>query len=106
MYTRLEDNMTKSYFRQILETALKIAKEDYEQQPNLPINKSFYFQLLDIKKTVINENHVYSLEDSKKKYPLGIMAIRNFEGYNDFDYKDMLVDISYGISRYPKMPEK
>lgn len=106
MYIRLEDNMTKSYFREILDDALSQAKKEYEDSPNIPINQSIYNQLVDIKKTVVVDNHIYTEEESRKKYPLGVMVIRNFEGYldQDWDYPKKLIDIAAGISRYPLMP--
>ena len=106
MYTRLSQVMTKSYYREILEKALKQAKEEYKISPDISFNRSIYNQLVDIKKVVVEEGYIFTLEESKQKYPLGVMTIRNFDGYEDFDYKDMLIDISYGISRYPTMPEE
>jgi hypothetical protein len=98
MYIRLEDNLTKKYYQEIVEKALAIAKEEYEKSPDIPMNITLYNQLLDIKKTVISEHKVYTEDEADQKYSLGIMAIRNF------DYKDMLVDIAFGISLYPGMP--
>lgn len=106
MYTRLEDNFTKKYYQEIVEKALTQAQKEYEQSPNIPMNISLYNQLLDIKKTVILENRVYTEDEADQKYSLGIMAIKNFDGYKNFDYKGMLVDISYGISLYPTMIEE
>jgi hypothetical protein len=104
MYIRLEDNLTKKYYQEIVEKALVIAKEEYEESPDIPINISLYNQLLDIKRTVISEHKVYTEDEADQKYSLGIMAIRNFDGYENFDYKDMLVDVAFGISLYPGMP--
>lgn len=106
MYTRLSKIMTKSYFRKILDDALSQAKKEYENSPNIPINQSIYNQLMDIKKTVVEENHVYSEDEANGKYFIGIQAIRNFDGYDNFPYKDMLIDIDYGIPLYPTMPEE
>lgn len=105
MYIALDDNMKKAYYREIVERALKITKEELIATPSLSLYKSFYNQLIDIKKTVIEENYVYSEDEANEKYPLGVMAIRAFDGYEGFEYADMLIDISYGISLYPTMPE-
>ena len=53
---------------------------------------------------MISEHKVYTEDEADQKYSLGIMAIRNFDGYENFDYKDMLVDVAFGISLYPGMP--
>ena len=106
MYIRLSKVMTKKYYRKIVNEAINIAKQEYESFPNLSFNVSIYNQLVDIKKSVVDENCVYTIEEAYNKYPLGVMAIRNFDGYDKFEYKDMLVDISYGISRYPTMSEE
>lgn len=107
MYTRLENKMTKSYFREILDSALAQAKQDYENSPTVSLNVSIYNQLVDIQETIVIENIVLTEEESRKKYPLGVMVIRNFDGYidQDWDYPKKLVDIAGGISRYPTMPE-
>ena len=106
MYIRLSKIMTKNYYQKILNEAINRAKQEYESIPNLSFNESIYNQLVDIKKTVVDENYAYTEAEADKKYPLGVMAIRNFDGYDKFEYKDMLVDISYGISRYPTMSEE
>lgn len=106
MYTRLSQVMTRSYYREILDKALRQAKEEYKISPNISFNRSIYHQLVDIKKVVVEQGCIFTLEESKQKYPLGVMTLRHFDGYEDFDYKDMLIDISYGISRYHTMPEE
>lgn len=105
MYTRLSKIMTKSYFREILQKAIEHAEHELSIAPNIPMNISFYKQLIDIKKTVVDENKIFTEDEADDKYPLGVMAIRNFDGYEGFEYKDMLVDVSYGIPFYPNMPE-
>lgn len=41
--------MTKSYYREILQKATEYAKKEVSIAPNIPINISFYDQLIDIK---------------------------------------------------------
>ncbi|KMQ64627.1 hypothetical protein ACM46_10275 [Chryseobacterium angstadtii] len=106
IYIDLEDRLTKKYYREIVEKALAQAKEEYEQFPNTPMNISFYRQLLDIKKTVIDDHEVYTEDEAYKKYPIGIMVVRNFLGEEaNTDYAKMLQDIVWGISLYPAMLE-
>lgn len=106
MYTDLEDRFTKKYYREIVERALAQAKEDYEQFPNDRMNISFYHQLLDIKKTVIDDHEVYTEDEAYKKYPMALMVVRNFLGEEaDTEYAKMLQDIVWGISLYPAMVE-
>jgi hypothetical protein len=106
MYTDLEDKLTKKYYREIVEKALIQTKEEYDFSPNNPMNASFYNQLVDIKKCVIDNNEVYTKEEAYKKYPMAIMVTRNFIGEEaNTDYANMLKDIVWGISLYPKMPE-
>ncbi|WP_133063035.1 hypothetical protein [Flavobacterium branchiophilum] len=99
--------MTKSYYREILNSALQQAKEEYENSPNDSLNESIYNQLVDIKKTVVVEQHIYTEAEANKKYPLGVMVVRNFDGYldMDWDYPKKLIDVSGGIPDYPTMPE-
>lgn len=107
MYTDLEDRLTKKYYREIVEKALAQAKEEYEQFPSNPMNISFYHQLLDIKKTVIDDNVVYTEDEAYKKYPMALMVVRNFLGDEaNTEYAYMLQDIVWGISLYPAMIEK
>ncbi|PQA90906.1 hypothetical protein B0A69_19425 [Chryseobacterium shigense] len=106
VYTDLEDRLTKKYYREIVEKALAEAKEQYEQFPNDRMNISFYHQLLDIKKTVIDDHEVYTEDEAYKKYPMAIMVVRNFLGEEaDTAYAKMLQDIVWGISLYPAMIE-
>jgi hypothetical protein len=105
-YIRLEDNRSKEYYRKILEQALQQAEQEYRQAPHSALNESFFNQLTDIKKTVIEQGVVYTEAEADKRYPLGVMAIRNFDGDYDWDYPKKLVDISSGVSQYQQMPEK
>lgn len=108
MYIRLSKKMTKQYFKEILFSALQEAKKDYELSSENPLNVSIYNQLLDIKRTVIEENKVYTEEKSREEYDLGLTVVRNFDGYleQDWDYPKKLIDIAGGVSRYPTMPEE
>lgn len=106
MYVDLEDRLTKRYYRGIVEKALAQAKEEYDQFPDNPMNISFYRQLLDIKKTVIDEHTIYTENEACQKYPMGIMVVRNFFGEEaNTNYAKMLQDIVWGISLYPAMME-
>lgn len=106
MYTDLEDRLTKKYYREIVEKALTQAKEEYEQFPNSSLNISFYNQLMDIKKTVIEDHEVYTEEEAYQKYPMAVMVVRNFLGEEaDSEYANMLQDAVWGISLYPAMME-
>jgi hypothetical protein len=106
MYTRLSKVMTKSYFKKILNESIIEAKEEHNIAPNISLNESIYNQLIDIKKTVVDEGFVYNEEESAHKYPLGVMAVRNYGEYDEWDYPKKLVDISWGISQYPLMKEQ
>ena len=108
MYIRLSQKMTKKYYREILEKVIVQAKQDYQKYPEIPLNASIYNQLLDIKKTVVEQRVIYTEEESRKKYPLGIMVVRNFDGYLDMDwnYPKQLIDIAGGVSKYSTMPEE
>ncbi len=106
MYTRLSKIMTKKYYREIVDKALVQAKEEYSLFPNIPMNISIYNQIIDIKKRVIEEGVVFTEEESRKRYTLGVLVIRNFIGdEGETDYANMLIDIAGGVSRYPKMIE-
>lgn len=106
MYTDLENQLTKKYYREIVEKALAQAKEEYEQFPNDRMNISFYHQLLDIKKTVIDDQEVYTEDEAYQKYPMAVMVVRNFLGEEaNTEYAKMLQDIVWGISLYPAMIE-
>ncbi|MBP1163192.1 MAG: hypothetical protein ACN6N7_02580 [Chryseobacterium culicis] len=106
MYTDLEDKLTKNYYREIVGKALLQAKEEYERSPDNPMNVSFYNQLLDIKKTVIDNNEVYTKDEAYQKYPMAVMIARNFVAEEaSTDYANMLKDIVWGISLYPTMIE-
>lgn len=106
MYTNLEDRLTKTYYREIVEKALREAREDYDHFPDNRMNISFYNQLLDIKKTVIDDHEVYTEHEAYQKYPMAVMVVRNFLGEEaNTDYADRLQDIVWGISLYPAMIE-
>ncbi|WP_300685983.1 hypothetical protein [Chryseobacterium sp.] len=106
VYTDLEERLTKKYYREIVEKALAQAKEEYEQFPNDPMNISFYNQLVDIKKTVIEDHAVYTEEEAYQKYPMAVMVVRNFLGEEaDTEYANRLQDAVWGISLYPAMME-
>jgi hypothetical protein len=107
MYTDLEDKLTKKYYLEIVEKALVQAKEEYKLSPNIPMNISIYYQLLDIKKTVIDNNEVYTKDEAYKKYPMAVMVTRIFFAEEaNTDYANMLKDIVWGISLYPTMNEE
>lgn len=107
MYIRLSQKMTKKYFEEIFFSALEQARKEHEESPNIALNTSIYNQLVDIKKMVIDEKRAFSEEESRKRYTLGVLVVRNFDGYLDldWDYPKKLIDIAGGISRYPTMPE-
>lgn len=107
MYIRLSQKMTKKYFREILDKALIQAEEEHKAAHDNVFNTSIYKQLIDIKKTVVINEQIYTEEESRKKYPLGVMVVRNFDDYLnlDWDYPKMLIDIAGGVYRYPNMPE-
>lgn len=107
MYTDLEDNLTKKYYKEIVEKAILIAKEGYDCFPNNSINISFYNQLLDIKNSVINNNEIYTKEEAYKKYPMAVIVTKNFIGEEgETDYAKMLKDIVWGVSLYPLMKDE
>ncbi|GIM49740.1 hypothetical protein [Capnocytophaga stomatis] len=106
MYIDLEDNLTKKYYKEIVEKAILIAKETCDCSPNNPINISFYNQLLDIKNSVIDNSEIYTKEEAYKKYPMAVIVTKNFIGEEgETDYAKMLKDIVWGISLYPNMSE-
>lgn len=107
MNTRLSQKLSKSYYREILNKALDQAKVEYESSPNISLNESIYRQLVDIKQSVIVKTQIFTEEESRNRYSLGVLVVRNFDGYldSDWDYPKMLIDIAAGVSRYPKMPE-
>lgn len=105
MYIPLEKKLKKSYFRELLEKAIVLTKKEIQTTPSLTIYNSILNQLNDIKKRIIEEGKVYSNEEAHQRYTIGTIAIRYFDGYEDFEYADILIDISYGISKYPNMPE-
>ncbi|MFP9114579.1 hypothetical protein ACLI1A_11600 [Flavobacterium sp. RHBU_3] len=105
MYIRLENNMTKKYFREIVNVALIQAEKEYNSVLGNALSQSFYNQLKDIKKTVIEENIAYTQNKAYERYPMSIMAKRNFED-DPRDYLNQLSDIVWGISLYPAMPEE
>ncbi|MFK8269252.1 hypothetical protein [Capnocytophaga cynodegmi] len=107
MYIDLEDNLTKKYYKEIVEKAILIAKEEYDCSPNNSINISFYNQLLDIKNSVINNNEIYTKEEAYKKYPMAVIVTKNFIGEEgETDYAKMLKDIVWGVSLYPLMKDE
>ena len=108
MYIRLSKKMTKQYFQEILLSAIEQAKKEYEESPSITLNSSIYNQLMDIKKMVVDEKYNFTEEESRKRYSLGVLVVRNFDGYLelDWDYPKKLVDIAGGISRYPNMPNE
>lgn len=106
IYTNLEDRFTKKNYRDIVDKALAQAKKEYEQCPDSPMNISFYNQLKDIKKTVIEDYAVYTENEAYKKYPMALMVVRNFLGEeSDTDYAHWLTTVVWGISFYPDMME-
>lgn len=105
MYTRLENKMTKRYFKEILNDALVQAENEYKINPNNALSQSFFNQLKDIKKTVIEQNLVYTEEEAYKRYPMSVMAMRNFDD-DERDYPKKISDIVWGISYYPQMQEE
>ncbi|WP_341907501.1 hypothetical protein [Fluviicola taffensis] len=104
MYTRLENKMTKAYFREIVTKALAQAEEEYHLHPDGVFTASFYNQLQDIQKTVIEQNVILTEEQAYTKYPMSLMIIRNFED-DEREYYKQLSDIVWGIFFYPEMPE-
>lgn len=107
MYTDLEDNLTKCYYKKILNEAILRSEEDLNDSPHNSQNISFHNQLLDIKQCVIIDKVVYTQDQAYNKYPLAVMVSRNFLGdEGESDYAKMLKDIVWGISLYPNMPER
>lgn len=104
MYVRLENKMTKKYFREIVVDALVQAEKEYNLNSDNALSQSFFNQLKDIKATVIEQNVGYTEDEAFKRYPMGVMAMRNFED-DERDYPKQLSDIVWGISRYPEMLE-
>jgi hypothetical protein len=105
MYTRLEDNMTKKYYREILEAAIKQAKAEKDASgEQVPMYVSVYNQLLDIKENVVEKKRAFTYEQAKKRYSVGVIAARNYEDAGD--YQSRLFDIDWGIRYYPKMKEE
>ena len=104
MYIRLENKMTKAYFREIVTKALAQAEEEYLLVPGGAFTASFYNQLQDIQKTIIEQNTILTEDEAYSTYPMGVMVMRNFED-DERDYYKQLCDIVWGISFYPEMPE-
>lgn len=105
MYVPLERNLKKSYFRALLEKAIELTQKEIEATPSLSVYQSVLNQLNDIKRRVVEQERAFSEEETHQRYHLGQIAIRYFDGYQDFEYADILIDIAYGISKYPDMPE-
>ncbi|MFC4211613.1 hypothetical protein ACFOWA_10490 [Pedobacter lithocola] len=104
MYTRLEDNMTRKYYQEILEAAIKQAKAEKDGcGEQVPMYVSVYNQLLDIKKNVVEKKRAYTYEQASKRYSIGVIAARNYEDAGD--YQSHLFDIYWGIRYYPMMNE-
>lgn len=105
MYIPLEKNLKKSYFKELLERAVELTQKEIEATPSLSVYKSILNQLNDIKQRVVEEKREFSEEEAHQRYNLGQIAIRYFDGYEGFEYADILIDIAYGISKYPNMLE-
>ena len=105
MYIPLEKNLTKKYFRELLARAIELTEKEIEATPSLLIYKSILNQLYDINKRVVEEGRAFSNEEAHQRYTIGTIAIRYFDGYEGFEYADILTDIPYGISKYPNISE-
>ncbi|MFK8269250.1 immunity protein Tsi6 family protein [Capnocytophaga cynodegmi] len=106
MYIPLERNLKKSYFKELLERAIELTQKEIEATPSLSVYKSILNQLNDIKQSVVEEHIVFSEEEAQQRYSLGQIAIRYFDGYEEFEYADILIDIAYGVPLYPNMLEQ
>lgn len=105
MYTRLHTKRTKKYYREIVDLAIEETKNLMEMSPKVGIYFSIYNQLVDIRQNIIVENKVFTKFDLYKRYSLGMIAVKNFDGNTD-EYAQKLIDSYGGAFDYDKMPEE
>jgi len=105
MYTRLNNNRTKEYYREILNQAISKTEELLKMSPQIQIYHSIYSQLVNILEEVVKNNVVFSEKELYEKYSLGAIAAKNFDLEHD-EYAQKLSDSFGGIFDYDKMPEK
>ncbi|WP_312901929.1 hypothetical protein [Chryseobacterium taichungense] len=69
MYTRLNNNRTKKYYKEILNQAISKTEELLKMSPQIQIYHSIYSQLVDILEEVVKNNVVFSEKELYEKIP-------------------------------------
>lgn len=97
MYKRLVDDETKSYYNRILNETIEII-DKYYVRTSEPIFKNILYQLLDIKKNVVETPVLLNSDDIDDRYTLGCIATKNFD--YDKELQERLIDIFSGACDY------
>ena len=103
MYQRLNENKTKSYYKQILKDTIVIVDDLLVTEPDV-LTQNIHDQLLDIQKNVV-ENAMYTeWEQINERYTLGAIAIKNYD--EDEEMYQRLCDIYGGAIMYSELPNE
>lgn len=105
MYTRLNKNRTKKYYREIINIVTEETNILKKMSPDIRIYLSIYNQLIDIQDKIIVNSIVFSEEELYNRYTLGAIAVKNFDLDND-EYAQKLSDSFGGTFDYYQMPEE
>ncbi|WP_312076431.1 immunity protein Tsi6 family protein [Chryseobacterium sp.] len=104
MYTRLDNNRTKKYYREIINSALLETEKLLKMSPEIIIYQSIYNQLADINEKIIKNHIIFSEDELYNRYSLGALAVKNFDLDND-EYAQKLSDSFGGTFDYNEMKE-
>ena len=104
MYTRLNHNRTKKYYREIVENAIDTTEVYIKKFPSIEIYNSILKQLKDIQRNIIFDNVEFNEETLYERYNLGAIAVKNFDLEKD-EYAQRLSDVFGGSFDYYSMPE-
>jgi len=105
MYTRLNKNRTKKYYKEIVEDVIKETEENIKMFPSISMYVSILNQLKDIQKNIITNNIEFDENTLYKRYSLGSIAVKNFDLEHE-EYAQKLSDVFGGSFNYYLMPEK
>lgn len=105
MCIKIEKEMSKQDYREIVSQAIIETGKLLEMSPEMTMYHSIYNQLIDINEKVIKNSIVFSDREIYGRYSLGALATKNFDIEND-EYAQKLSDSFGGMFDYHEMPEK
>jgi len=103
MYSRLEDNKTKKYYKKVLDETI-IMVDHIRLKSSNPMFVNICNQLKDIQENVVIHQTYFGWEQINNHYSLGAIATKNFDEGEEL--RDRLFDIFWGAIDFKHFPEE